>query len=627
MKKFFFIIFLSPLFLPAQNKSNPSFKIDSLKQALEKAKADTTIVNLKNILGAELCTKGEYDEAFTYLQQALALAGKLQYKKGIAAARHRVASVYWYKADYNNALASWLKAQKIYEELNDSKGMANVIFNLSNVYAKLGNDKKALESYKNALDAAARINNKDLAGITYVNLGDFYSSQTRLIKDAEAKKAKYRLALDNLMKGLDLLKEVGKKISEAQAYIIIGNVYYGLGNLEKGALARQWYQKDLVMQFQALKIKEELDDKQGMAICYMSIGIAYYMMDDLAKTEENLNRSLTLSRQIGYKAGIKEAYGNLSQLAEEKHEYKKAFEYEKLFSAMKDSVMSEASARQITDMMEKYQSEKKQKENEVLQQQASIRELQIRQGRLWILALTLLSALILGFAFLWVRQNRRTAFYEKIEMQQKLLRSQMNPHFIFNAMVGIQNYIYKEEPQTAANYLSSVVHLMRSIIDNSKKEYVALEKEITMLQHYLALQQVRFDDRFDFKIEVDDSVDAESLFVPPMMAQPFIENAIVHGVMKKNNGKGSIAIKFYLDSGYLALAVIDNGVGRQKAAEAVLKDEMHLSVATGITQERLAILNRKSKQKSSFTITDLKDEAGEPAGTRVTFLFALKRTE
>jgi tetratricopeptide (TPR) repeat protein len=626
VKRSFIFIFFLPLILLAQNKGGSSFKIDSLRQALALAKADTSIVNIKNNLGAELCYKGEYEEAFTCLQQALALATKLQYKKGIAAACHRVASVYWNRADYGNALASWLKAQKIYEELNDLRGMANVSLNLSNVYAKLGNDEKALESYLNALGTATKINDKDLMGVIYVNLGDLFASQARTAKTGEAKKAKYQLALDNLMKGLTLSREAGNKSIESQACISMGNVYYGLGNLEKGAPAKQWYEKDLAVQFKALKIKEELGDKRGMYLCYMSIGIAYYMLDDLAKTEENLNRSLALSKQIGYKTGIKEAYGNLSQLAEEKGDYKKAFTYEKLFSAMKDSVLSEASARQLTDMMEKYQSEKKQKENEVLQQQASIRELEIRQGRLWILALTLLSVLILGFALLWIRQNRRTAFYEKIEMQQKLLRSQMNPHFIFNAMVGIQNYIYREEPETAANYLSSVVHLMRSIIDNSKREYVALEKEITGLQHYLALQQVRFQDKFDFKIDIDPAVDAGSLFVPPMMAQPFIENAIVHGVLKKINGKGRITVNFYLDSGFLALAVTDNGVGRQRTDET-LKDEMHLSVATGITRERLAILNRRSKQKSSFTITDLKDTAGEPVGTEVTFLFALRGAE
>jgi sensor histidine kinase YesM len=198
----------------------------------------------------------------------------------------------------------------------------------------------------------------------------------------------------------------------------------------------------------------------------------------------------------------------------------------------------------------------------------------------------------------------------------------MNPHFIFNAMVGIQNYIYKEEPEIAANYLSSIVYLMRSIIENSHKEKVSLEKEIETLRHYLNLQRVRYDQKFDFSIEIAPEVEEESLFIPPMMAQPIIENAVEHGIMNKEDGEGFIRIKIGIEMyGFLTLTIEDNGIGRDKAKQLKRESGAHLSIATAITEERLAVINRKAKKKASMQIEDLKNENGQALGTRVLFHF------
>lgn len=317
-------------------------------------------------------------------------------------------------------------------------------------------------------------------------------------------------------------------------------------------------------------------------------------------------------------------------MAQESGNYKEALNYQKLFSGIKDSIINEKANNQLIEMEAVYQNEKKQRENEALAQknqllfqQSKIQDLKISQSRSFIIGLIVLAVLIAGIAFLLIRQNRLNAMHSKLEMEQKLLRSQMNPHFIFNAMVGIQNYIYKEEPEVAANYLSSVVQLMRSIIDNSTKEFILLDKEISTLHHYLTLQQVRFPDKFEFKIDTHPDLETENILIPPMMAQPVIENAIVHGVINKVNGSGLISVKFQVSANDLLLIVEDNGVGRDKAAEFGKKEDTHLSVATNITNERLKILNRNAKQKSSMTITDLKNENGEPSGTRVTFLFPL----
>lgn len=222
---------------------------------------------------------------------------------------------------------------------------------------------------------------------------------------------------------------------------------------------------------------------------------------------------------------------------------------------------------------------------------------------------------------LWIyhRQKRFKAEQEKTKLQQKLLRSQMNPHFIFNSLASIQNSIINEEPMKASKYLARFSKLVRNILDSSVEEFISLEEEVNTIENYLALQKIRFPEKFYYIIEVDENIDQTSINIPPMLAQPFIENSIEHGIKHKKS-KGNIKIRFVLNGKLIRFEVEDDGVGRGKAKEIQYKlDKDHRSMATDITHERLQVLNKKLRQKISLTITDLKDDKGNPAGTKVTF--------
>src|SRR6185437_4749461 len=398
---------------------------------------------------------------------------------------------------------------------------------------------------------------------------------------------------------LVLDKEINNKEGIGHCLIGIGSVYHKLNKLTE---AKNYY-------LQCLKEANSYDNKNMVCSCMINLGLVYEKNNEFDNAIEYENKALILALSLGLKPEIRNCYLSLTRSYSKKSDSKKALQYFDAYVDLNDSLYSNGSSKQVAEMQAKYESEKKQKENEVLEQknqllyqQGKIQDLKIEQGRYFIFGLLLLSVLIIGIAFLLIRQNKVNALHAKIEMEQKLLRSQMNPHFIFNAMVGIQNYIYKEEPEVAANYLSSIVYLMRSIIDNSTKESVLLEKEISTLHHYLTLQKVRFQDKFNFLIDVNPNIDTENIFIPPMMAQPFIENAIVHGIMQKTDGQGLISVKFTIRHHHLSLEIEDNGIGREKAKEFGRMEKEHLSIATNITQERLTILNRKSKNKSSVVI-------------------------
>jgi sensor histidine kinase YesM len=207
------------------------------------------------------------------------------------------------------------------------------------------------------------------------------------------------------------------------------------------------------------------------------------------------------------------------------------------------------------------------------------------------------------------------------------LRLQMNPHFIFNALQSINGYIARNDSAEARKYLAKFGKLMRMTLENSRTPYTSIEQETELLYNYTLLEAMSQGDRFETVIEVDEDIRHESTFIPVMLIQPFVENAIIHGLKHKIEGGGILNIRFIIegkekgDHGYqryIICEIQDNGVGRKKSAEyeaGIKKD--HKSAALEITRERLAQMNEPDKPKSSVEIIDLEDANGESLGTKV----------
>lgn len=245
---------------------------------------------------------------------------------------------------------------------------------------------------------------------------------------------------------------------------------------------------------------------------------------------------------------------------------------------------------------------------------------------IWFYLLEGLAFVLIIVVYIKYREKNIKEKNKLLMLEQKLLRSQMNPHFIFNSLTSIQSFIFENNPIEAGSYLSKFSDLIRSILYNSREEYISLEKEISTLENYLEIQQLRYSNKFDFEIDVDPEIDVEMLAVPPMLAQPFIENSIEHGI-KHIEGKGFISIKFSLLDESILLIMEDNGIGME--ASKKMKDKKandHKSLAMIITKERIGILNKKKKKKSySMQIKDIfgdsdSESGGKVVGTRVEFV-------
>jgi sensor histidine kinase YesM len=218
---------------------------------------------------------------------------------------------------------------------------------------------------------------------------------------------------------------------------------------------------------------------------------------------------------------------------------------------------------------------------------------------------------IIGF-YRWnqtkIKQQQREA-----EMSQTLLRTQMNPHFIFNAMSVIQSYIYENDTRNSTKFLVNFSRLMRLILENSPKEFIPIETEKEILQKYLETQKLRFEDRFEFEINVSPEIVTEHAMIPPMITQPFIENAIEHGQLHTIEG-GFIHVTMLKQDGMLQITIEDNGIGR-KGSEQNKKSSTHRSMAMQITSDRIDNLNKKYKTDGKLVVEDFNKKL--ETGTKV----------
>ena len=246
--------------------------------------------------------------------------------------------------------------------------------------------------------------------------------------------------------------------------------------------------------------------------------------------------------------------------------------------------------------------------------------------RWWFIALCLLA--VAAAVYNWNRykinqvkkeENLKANFLQQIALtEMKALRAQMNPHFIFNSLNSIQKYILKNDHFAASQYLTKFSRLIRLILDHSNQSTILLSSELDLLKLYVEMESLRFDERFDYTITVDKNINAEMVAIPSMLVQPYIENAIWHGLLHKEE-KGMLTISFLLDeAGSLKVIIEDNGVGRQRAAELKSKQVLKKkSFGMQITEDRMSIINRTMNINATSEIIDLKDDQQNATGTRV----------
>ena len=303
--------------------------------------------------------------------------------------------------------------------------------------------------------------------------------------------------------------------------------------------------------------------------------------------------------------------------------FEEALKYWRLYDLMRDSLEQLSRLDDLKMLDRKYQNDTRAEQVLLQMKEKELREIKVRHLTYSLFGITGLLIIVLMMILLIQVRLRLQANQQTMKVEQYLLRSQMNPHFIFNTLTNIQGLIIQQDKEASLKYLSLFSELTTRIQENSGMELVDLANELTIIRDYLQLQQMRYHEIFDYFVTDFTPEGFRPIKIPPMLLQPFVENAIEHGLKNKNE-KGFLSVRIYQNERPdLVIEIEDNGVGREKSMEIIKKHERdHQGLATIITKERLDRMNRRRRKKIMLEITDLKNSSGDPTGTLVRFCFS-----
>jgi tetratricopeptide (TPR) repeat protein len=408
---------------------------------------------------------------------------------------------------------------------------------------------------------------------------------------------------------------------------ILLTIYQGLGNLY---VETNEFDKASPYMDKVFDIANKNGDKGLLMNAYVSYGVLYFKQKNYQQCEENWNKALAIAVEL------KDAYftdfikERLSLCYEKQGDYKNALIYYKQYTEETQKNHDIEIQDKINALEKKYESEKKEKQIiELKQKETTLSNLS--EKRKYYIIISVISCLLLFMllAFIVFRnKNRKKQQVLELEknravFEQQALRAQMNPHFIFNALNSIQHYILDNETQYAYDYLARFSKLIRQVLSNSQKNEITLQDEIELLKIYIDLEHRRFKDRFDYQINYPDDLPIDEIKIPVMLIQPFVENAIWHGIMNLDKSvKGFVSVNFELTGKQLKIIIEDNGVGREASALFKVNNE-YQSIGTLFTQKRLELLKGINKEEAAIEVVDMKDEKGRATGTRVEILITV----
>lgn len=552
-------------------------KIEELKIRLQQAKHDTTRVITLYKLGTHFNSLGDYKTALSYNNQSIQLGETIHFASGCAGAYNNAGVSYFYLGNYTEALKHYLKALKYSEEAKNRAVIANTSINIGIIYAIQKEHANATQYFEKASKVLVEINDTKALGELYANLGSLYAEQ-----------GKYNEALNSNTLALKYYNEWGAAEGILNTYNNIGSIYKSSGN----------YQKALQYHTDALKLATESKDKTGLANSHIMIGEIYNLQNKPDEAITQLNIGLSLAKETGNLSAVSDAYKNLSDAYSKEKKYNEALSNFQNYILFKDSIFNEENTKKIVQMQMQFDFDQKEAATKAKQAvKDAIAKEEIQQQKIVILTIILGSGILLLLLLLWINKRKARHNLEVNKLENKTLRAQLNPHFIFNALASIQKYM-NEHPELAENYLAKFGKLMREVLENSEKDYITLEDEFAMLKNYMDLEKLRVNNGFNYEFNINGNIDIEEIQIPPLLLQPVVENAIWHGIAN-GNAKGNIIISTHLKEDNLIIEVENNN---EESASKIKAPEENTgkrkSFGLQIVRERLALL-AKEKRKSS----------------------------
>ena len=664
------------------NQSNAQLEIiDSLKSRLS-GKIQSEKVDHLNAIGKAFWSLQILDSAISYSRKAARYAEEIEYSFGLGEAYYNIAAIGFENSNFLDSESDIKRAIAIFHEINDHKrearsyvilgraiwaqskfDAAKKVFEQANsIFQQLGDSINLGETYalmalaeeeRGNYEQSFRYGIKAMTysseeaynalGQLYADVGDYntalyYYSRVKnpnlkiymnlKIGEAYFLQNKYDSAIYHYQ---NYIKEKGAQSKQllSKPYALMGAVYLALKDYEKAI----FYLKYSLDNFR------KANNRNWVMRVLLDLGRTYKEIGDYKEAMEYTAELLAHAKESGARQYARDAHFLLAEFYDGLQQKDSAYSHLKKYATLNSAIDIDVSARNLEFYKSANEREQAQLKINLLTQQRLLQQEELNQTSqqrklliIGILAIIVVGIVIVRNILLKKRnvehlkeltdQELRMQKLETIkqvgEMEMEVLRTQMNPHFIFNSLNSINRFILKNSTTEASDYLTKFSRLVRMILQNSQSKRIPLDQELKSLELYLNLEALRFDDHFSYKIRYEDELDITALQVPPLIIQPYAENAIWHGIMNKKE-RGQLDIELWTEKGFLYIKITDDGVGRAKAAELAGKpNENYVSMGLDITAKRIAMSQGgDTSENQVVVINDLVDSQGHPCGTEV----------
>ena len=565
-----------------------------------------------NMLGVFYRNTSKYNEALVFHEQAQKLAleaNNLELQVislNMLGVVNRRLDLIRYALDFHKQALDL--AETVKKPSNNLKRSIAVSRNsMGNIYLALKQYDLALKQFNHSLEIEKDLENKLGLAINYQNIG-YVKESKGLLEDA----------LQDYKTSLDYNNQINSDIGRVICNNSIGVIY----------IKQEKYNEAFTILNNALNKALEMNDQYHTAPVYINLGWLQVKLNQFEKAEYNLKKGLNIANDYNLVSSKIDAYKHLSELFELKEDYKESNKFYKTHVALDQTLTNERNLQYVNDLVIKYESEKKSNQIKALASENEFVKLRLEQNKR-ILLLSVLGALLtLAILFVLNRQKRLKSEKKIITLEQDMLRNQMNPHFIFNTLNSIKLYIINNEKENAVYYLNKFSKLIRKILVASTEKEISLANELETMTLYMNIENIRFDNEIKYKVEIEKNVNTETIKVPSLILQPFLENALWHGLSSKTRNKEILVEVKKPKHDTISIIITDNGIGRV-ASNKINKQKTlkRKSVGIAITKDRLENFSKRFANDYELEIQDLYDTDKTATGTRVIIDIPIEETQ
>ncbi len=555
-----------------------------------------------NQLGRRYRDISQYTKAINLHQRALELATECDNVELKVYSLNMLGVIYSRMDAIKSALDYYQEALALAESVkNRSQGIKrsiNVSLNgIGNIYRKLGRYTLAIEKFSESLKLEEDLGNKLGLAINHQNIGECYEAQDKLEE-----------ALENFQISLTYNNQINSERGRIICKYSIAHVYV---HMRKNEEAQHILET-------TLKKARQLGDQKIISEVLINLGVALLEQKKYKEADIRLKESLKIAQEYKLPEQIIDACKPLSRLWERQGVYKKAFQYYQQAKSLESEITNTFNLSYVNDLTSRYEAEKRTNVLQALSTENELYKTKLRKNQTTLLIGGFALALLAGIFYILYRQYQLKNDKKLLTLEQTMLRSQMNPHFLFNSLNSIKLYIINNEKKNAVHYLNKFSKLVRKILEASSLKEISLADELETVELYMNIENIRFSDEINFNVSIDDNIDVHTVKIPSLILQPFLENALWHGLSSKE-GEKNIDLQVSRSTGnFIDISITDNGVGRD-ASEIIKKNRVlkRKSVGIAITKERLANFAKDYQNTFDVTINDLFDKDNNAIGTRV----------